>query len=639
VLTCQLPAVHLFLLKTSILDRFCAPLCEAVTGENDSVWNARACLDWIEQSELFLSPLDETRKWYRYHHLFQELLNQRLSAEVSPGVVADLHRRASAWFEEQGLLDEALHHALAAGDLELAAHQMVGGLRDVLNREDRPTLERWLHLLPEEMIRQTPALLMIKAWALQFMWRLDLQAQVLQQVEELLDAEGGASLPDDDRQLLRGQILLPKAQQAYFNNQVTQAIDYCRQVLEIFPPSWTFVRGGAMIYLGLSMQANGQALEAERLLLDVYESYGDKTGTYILFILESLGFNYLNTGQFERARQTAQLQVQGAIRSGLPLMEFWGDWFLGVVCYQRNELEAAEQHFTRIFKNRYTAQISPYRDAVAGLAMIHQIRGEYSEAWQMVESISQFDLELKGSEDNRTRSLRARLKLLQGDLENAGNWVDMFTEPPPDQALLWLEEPQVTRARVLLARGTETDLQSALQILNVLNEITERTFNARFKTEILTLRALTLDARGKTEEANTALKQAVDLARLGGLIRVFVDPGNPMQELLRRLAGQDHSDETINRILAAFPENEKNLVKGRFPAPDISPLAEPLTPRELEILTLLRGPLSLKEIALHLNISHATVKRHIANIYDKLGVNQRWKAVARAEELNILPPR
>ena len=168
-------------------------------------------------------------------------------------------------------------------------------------------------------------------------------------------------------------------------------------------------------------------------------------------------------------------------------------------------------------------------------------------------------------------------------------------------------------------------------------------YNTRFKIEILALRALVMNAQGKTEEANTALKQAVDLGRSGGFLRVFVDLGKPMQELLRRLAGQDHSAETINRILAVFPEDEKNLVEGespvRIPSPGISSLAEPLTPRELEILTLLRGPLSLKEIALNLNISHTTVKRHIANIYGKLGVNQRWKAVARAEELNILPPR
>ncbi len=373
------------------------------------------------------------------------------------------------------------------------------------------------------------------------------------------------------------------------------------------------------------------------------ESYDKKTDSYALFLLLSLGFIYLNSGQLDQVRRIARVLLQAATRSRIAIMRNWGDWFLGVVCYQRNELEVAAQHFTQIVENRYTAQIAAYRDAVAGLALIHQIRGESSKAWQMVESISQFDLELRGSEDNRTRSLRARLMFLQGDLEGAGNWVDTFTDPPPDQALLWLEEPQVTRARVLLARGTQADLHSAVQILEVLYEVAERTFNTRFKIEILALRALAINAQGKTEKANTVLKQAVDLGRSGGFLRVFVDLGKPMQELLRQRAAQDQSAETINRILAEFPEDEKNLVGGespvRIPSPDISSLVEPLTPRELEILTLLRGPLSLKEIALNLNISLPTVKRHIANIYGKLGVNQRWKAVARAEELNILSPR
>jgi LuxR family maltose regulon positive regulatory protein len=325
VLSHQLPAVYSFLLKTSILERFCASLCEAVIEESDTAWNARACLDWIERAELFVISLDDSQEWYRYHHLFQELLQQRLAAEMVPDQVASLHRLASAWFEKHGLIDEALHHAMAAGDLNLAAHQMNAGLRDVINHEDRPTLERWLHLLPEEMIQQRPALLMIKAWALEYAWRIDLQAQVLQQVEELLDSGAGDSLPANDLQILRGQILVLRAQQAYFSNQVTRAIDLCRQALALLPASWTFVRGGAMMYLGMSMQASGQALAAERLLLDEYESYGDKNDTYAILILESLCFNYLNNGQLEQAKQIAQVVLQRATLREVALNKNWGD--------------------------------------------------------------------------------------------------------------------------------------------------------------------------------------------------------------------------------------------------------------------------------------------------------------------------
>ena len=180
----------------------------------------------------------------------------------------------------------------------------------------------------------------------------------------------------------------------------------------------------------------------------------------------------------------------------------------------------------------------------------------------MVESISQFDLEQSGSEDSRTRSLRARLMLLQGDLEGARQWVETFTAPPARSALLWLEEPQVTRARILVARDACRYANClALQILEVLDEISRRTHNTHYQIEILALRALSLNAQGETSPADAVLKQAVDLAQLGGFIRVFADLGKPMQKMLGRLAQQDDSIEIIQRILAAFPEDEKDLVR------------------------------------------------------------------------------
>jgi LuxR family maltose regulon positive regulatory protein len=638
VLTNQYPAIYTFLLKTSILDRFCTALCEAFIGETDATWNVGACLDWIERSDLFLISLDNRREWYRYHHLFQQFLRQRLSAEITSEEINNLHRRASAWFEEHGLVEEALQHALAAGDLDLAARQIRIGLRDVLNREDRPTLERWLHMLPEEIIQRHPEPLMIKVWVLQFSWRLDLQAQVLQQVEELLDAGAGVSMPADDLQLLRAQILLVRAQQAYFVNQPIRAIDFCQQALALLPLSWTFGRGAAMLFLGLSMQASGQAGAAELLLLAEYESHGDKTDTFALLVLDSLCFIYLHTGQLEQTRQTAHVLVQGSTRSGTAFMRSAGNWFLGSVCYQMNQLEAAAQYFTQIVDNRFTAQVAHYRDAVAGLALIYQIQGKESMAWQIVESISQFDLEQRGSEDRRTRSLRARLFLMQGDLERAGRWVDTLTDPPPDQPLLWLEEPQITRVRVLVARGGDADLHLAIRNLDILDEIANRTHNLRYKIEILVLRAVALDALRETSEADVVLKKALDLARPGGFIRVFVDLGKLMQAMLGRLVDQGYLVEMIHPILDAFPKDEQDLVEGASRAsPGLSSLAEPLTPRELEVLKLLRGPLSIKEIALRLKISYETARRHTANIYAKLGVDGRWKAVSTAEELNILP--
>jgi LuxR family transcriptional regulator, maltose regulon positive regulatory protein len=322
-----------------------------------------------------------------------------------------------------------------------------------------------------------------------------------------------------------------------------------------------------------------------------------------------------------------------------------GNWYLGMVFYQFNELEAAALYFTQIIENRYTVQITTYRDAVAGLALIYQIQGQSSEAGKMVDSISQYDLKQRGSEDIRTRSLRAWLFLIQGEIEKAGRWVDTLTDPPPNQPLIWLEEPQVTRARILVTRGKDADLRLATEILDTLEEIVVRTFNIRYKIVILSLRALVLDAQGKTNQANAVLKQAVELGKSGGFIRVFVDLGKPMRAMLRRLISQGNLVETIQRILLAFPDDGRNRSGSESPgkpdarpSPEISPLVEPLTRRELEVLTLLRGPSSIKEIAQKLNISYSTAKEYTINIYSKLDVNRRWDAVARAEELNILQP-
>ena len=411
VLSHQPPAVRTFLMRTSILDRICVPLSEAILDSVDSPWSGRACLDSIERSELFISPVDDQHHWYRYHHLFQEVLQQRLSAEMTPDQVAELHRRASIWFEEQRLVEEALQHALAAGDLGLAAHQMGAALREAINREDRPTLERWLRSLPEEMIERRPELLMVRAWALEFSWQLNLQAQVVQQVERLLDSDTGRLMPAEDRQILRGQILPLKAQWAYLTNQPARAIDLCQEALALLPSSWTFARGGTMMYLGMALQASGESRAADILLLGEYQSCADKNGTYAALILRALCFNHLTAGRLDQARRVARALLEGATQSGVAIMLSWAHWFLGTVGFERNDLEAAELHFQHIVADRYSAQITAYRDAVAGLALIYQIRGEVPQAWQLVDSLSQFDLELRGKEDDRTLSLRARTQL------------------------------------------------------------------------------------------------------------------------------------------------------------------------------------------------------------------------------------
>jgi LuxR family transcriptional regulator, maltose regulon positive regulatory protein len=667
VMSSQTPAILRFLLATSVLDRFCAALCQCVLGSADSgvagsdgpPCDVYACIQWVERNNLFVIPLDNDRQWYRYHHLFQELLQRRLLAEVGPEQVTELHRRAAAWFAGQGFVDEALHHALAAADLDLAARLMEAGLCDALNWEDRATLDRWLRLLPEEFIQGRPWLLIVRAFALQFAWQLPAVWRLLGQVEALLAerplernegaeraARSGEAAPysgdPHDLPVLRGLIAGLRGQQAFTNSQAARAIACCEEAFALLPQEWRYVRGGTLMYWIMSMRAIGRSDAAYRTMMGQYESLPRKSDAYALRLLFTVCLNFLETADLERVRQMAQAALQQARAGRLMIIQGWLHYLLGMAHYCWNELDDARQHFTELVDKRYAVHAQSARNGMIGLVRVHLARGEISAATPIMELLSQLDVERMGQEADDARSLRAQLAYRQGDTEAAFRWADADATPAPDRLLTWLQDPHLAKAQILLARGTDADVQAALDILDALHEIAQRSFSVRFQIEILALRALALEMHGKAGDALAVLQQAVELARPGGILRAFVDLGLPMQTMLLRLAKQGFAVETVRRILAAFPEprkkSETSDAGSQIHAANAR-LIEPLTDRELEVLVLLRERLSNKEIAHKLVLSPMTVKRHLVNLYGKLGVNKRWDAVIKAEALEILPPR
>ncbi len=619
-----------FLLKTSIVDPFCPSLCAALLGDEATRQSAEICIHWLVRADLFITSLDSASEWFRFHHLFREMLSQRLNESLSPAQINELHRRAATWFAKHGLVDEALHHALAADDLELAALLMEEGLPAVLNREDRLTLERWLKLLPEDFVQRHPGLLMLKAWSLQFSWQLGAQARVINQIEALLDQVDAGR-----RRLLTAQMGVLRGQAAFHGNQAQLAVTRLTEVLPHLPDNWVYARGGAMIYLGVSMHACGDSTAAERLLLTQYEQHEDKGNGFALRLQLSLCFNYAADGKWEQARQTAGEMLRQVKTRELATMQSWAHYFWGLAHFAWNELVAAESHFAEILDRRHTAIAIVVRDGMLQLAFLRHLAGKTAEAWKTVEMVAELDMEQMGREDDATRAMRARLFLMQGDVESAARWVDAFIADPPQQPLLWMTNPHLIRARILTGRQAEGDVETVQHLLSGLLAIAERTFNLRFIIETQALRALNLHLAGDESASQRALRQAVSLARMGGMVRPFVDLGPPMKEMLRR-AAQQGAD--VRRLLAAFPESQnvsQTEVAERALQTHPSP-SEPLTRRELQVLTLMGEPLSLKEIAHRLGISYATVKRHTINIYGKLNVNTRWDAVAQGQAL--LPP-
>ncbi len=647
VLSSQPPAIQDFLLKTSILDRFCASLCAAVAGDEDTAWPARKSLAWIEQANLFVVPLDRQQQWYRYHHLFQEMLRRRLLERLGADEVLRLHRRASVWFAGQGHVDEALHHALAASDQHQAAALLERQLCDALNHDQWPALARRLRLLPEELVERRPWLLMTKAWTLSSSWQLNALPRMLDQIEALLGGHGAGALPADDLAdlpALRGQIAVLRGQQSFLDNQPAAAAAYCRQALALLPQPWLYPRGGAILYLSMSMQALGQGQEAERMLLAAYEGLTDRTDPYGLRILLGLAFIRFQEGQLERASQAAQELLYQAQRVHMPVAQGWAEYFLARVAYQWNDLDLAARHFADLVDKRYRVHAHAARNSMLGLVHIHGIAGKLDAAWQTWQLLSQFDLDLTGHEMEETRAMRAWLHLRQGDLVSTGRWAESFNAPVPDRPLIWLHHPHITKALFLLARGSQADLQGALEIANDYYAVAQRTHNILASAKGLLLRARVLAEQGQAEAARVALQQAVELALPGGFIRLFVDLGPRMQTLLHQLAGEEAPSQAIQRILAAFPDTQDGAAgeAAARVAPrslKVAGLVESLTTREREILLLLREPYSGKEIANKLFISPTTLKRHTSNIYGKLDVHNRWDAVAAAEALGILPPR
>ena len=367
------------------------------------------------------------------------------------------------------------------------------------------------------------------------------------------------------------------------------------------------------------MQISGQAQAAVRLLIESYESLGDRESVYALRHLQGLCMVYYRqAGDLEQVVHIAQRLAEGAGRSGINLLHSWGHQNAGLAFYQRNELAAARQCFARLLDFRYTANIGALRDGVQRLALIHGIAGEQAEAWEMVQLLGQLDLDQMGQEGDETRALRARLWLIRGELESAARWADHFAAPVPDQAWPWHDPPHLIKARILLAQGTAADAQLALELLASLGEVARHSHNMRLLIEVLALRALVLGALGQASDARDALLAALELARPGGFVRPFLDLGAPMQAALDQLARQGDSPSlpTVRRILAEFRDPPRAAAPGGQEAHQsiqsltsdpaarairsLQALTEPLSRRELEVMRLLRGPMTLKEIAARL---------------------------------------
>ncbi len=632
VLHRQPASVQTFLLRTSILDRLCGPLCDAVVLAPAACGpSGQATLEELERANLFLVPLDDERRWYRYHHLFAEVLRQRLqqSTASSPGGegdsgegrdVAELHRRASLWYEDNGLEIDAFHHAAAANDVERAERLIEGNGMPLHFRGAVAPVLNWLKSLPSAVLDAWPALWTAYASVLLVSGQATGVEQKLLAAEKALE---GAE-PDDKTRDLIGRIAAIRATAAASQYEVETIIAQSRRALEYLHPNNLAFRTSTAWKLGWAYQLQGDRAAARRAYTEVI-AIGQASGNTIFTLMAILALSSLleAENQLHLAAETYQrvLQLVGDLPPGFACETHLG---LARICYEWNDLGAAQEHGQQ---SLYLARQVENTDRVVScevlLARLKLAQGDAAGAAALLAEVGQ---------SARQRNFVYRMPeivaahvvalLQQGNLAAAAQLAETHDLP-------------LSQARVHLAQG---DPSAALAVLAHWRGQVEAKGWEDERLKVLVLQAVALQAQGEKDQAVHLLLDALSLAELGGFIRIFVDEGLPMAHLLSEAVAHGMMPDYIGKVLAVFKaEAQKSEAASyRPPASPAQPLIEPLSQREGEVLRLIAQGCSNHEISERLFLALDTVKGHNRKIFGKLQVQRRTEAVARARELGLL---
>lgn len=670
--------VQRFLLQTSILERMCAPLCNAVTDRTDS----QALLGKLQQQNLFVIPLDDERHWYRYHHLFAEVLRarwQQATTSSSDGMV-ELHRRASLWYEQEGLMAEAVGHALATGTFAQAARlieqmgMMVFGQGAV-----HYVLTKWLAALPAELVRTRPKLGLIHAWLL--FNRLDPQAALdrLEDAEQALLQTNGADADLADKHNTHGEIAATRAITATYSRQFNpeQVNGWAQIALDTLRPDNATYRAVVFGALGTAAMQQGDVAGAERAF--VQAATISRTAGHEYMALASV-FHLTN---MQRARGALRLAVtacqqaldwaaahgaQTTFGAGMLLIQ------LADLLRERNDLVAALHHATAgIALSHQGAHPSLFLVGSLVLVCIKQALGDREGIFALLDQIRQVAANLYQADwiVALLPAVEAHLHLTQSDFALALQWAQQadWDEQWPDHFrgthhfVYAYEYSGIRRAQVLIAHAVrepanQDHLAEVMSYLERRGQVAVNRGLLWLRIKVYALQALVHQALGDATQAQALLAQALALAEPEGYVRIFVEEGEPLRWLildLRAWLARQLPDEQHRRLLTytealltAFgvaPATQGNPPRQKLKLFTASAslagsknqnLVEPLTPRELEVLRLIAAGHSNREITLMLVVSLGTVKKHLSNIFGKLATESRTQTIARARELGLL---
>ncbi|HZB96844.1 MAG TPA: LuxR C-terminal-related transcriptional regulator, partial [Herpetosiphonaceae bacterium] len=646
VLRRQPTQIRRFLLDTAILDRFSPALCEAVTEERD----AHAILALLERANMFLVPLDDERQWYRYHRLFTDMLRAQLGRE-EPERARLLHARAAEWYERQGAPAEAMQHATAAEEWERVAQlvERFGG--PMLASGEWATLLRWIDRLPDAFVRQRPQIGLFYAWALVLTGQWQTIEGRLHDVERCLGDSGWDGTATGEHSPLnawRGQVAAIRGYLAAQQGDSGRAIQHSRLALVLLPEDDPIMRGVIALSLGTIYLSLGNVDESGRFLIEARTA--SQAGGNLATVLSANGALaqvYEEQGELRRAATI----YRGMIRlapAPLPML-LHAHLRLGTIMYEWNDLGGAQEHLEQAMAlARQFGAPELFALAALGLARLHYALGDVAAAGELVQQ-----------GEDRGRSVRqslaggyiaahvARLRLLLREQEAALRWAEADADAGAGEQGLVGEMIELTLARVQLAYGAAGQ---ALKRIEPLLRVAEAQGRTGRVVEMLVLQALALDGLQDQATAMAVLQRAVTLAEAHGYVRTFIDEGEPMRALLER-AGKRRSVPRYAGVLVLAAERQGS--RGAAPSTAIAEiflpqddddadtsthpaLVEPLSEREREVLRLLAAGRSNRDVAEALIVATGTIKKHINNIYGKLGVHSRTQAIARARELNLL---
>ncbi len=650
VLAQQSPELGRCMLRSSILDRFCPSLIDAVCLSDAQATPAapgdRKDMDTHLWQEMFTIGLDDHGEWFRHHHLFRKLLREQLSQVATDREIATLHLRASTWFTSRGLITESIEHCLAADDVQLASELVERHAESEFASDHWYVVERWLAMLPVEARHARPMLLLAEAWVRNLQYQLARVPPLIDAAEALLCTE--EPTPASERAAM-GQIALFRGYLTYYEGRGEASLCSLEDAVSSLSQTESPFVADAQMFLGLARCMVGrqdQAVAALRASLDA----ADPSQIYLQGrLIGGLLFGHLLGGDLHAAQTQALRLSYLSSEHDLRLNQAWSRYALGWTRLQSGEFGAALDDFEEAVELRYLMEPMAAADAIAGLALTRQLMGLEAQATRGRDQLRGFAQELNGTAYFAiSQSCSARLALLCGNTAQARQWARSVEDnPKPHSLFIWLEVPQITAARILIDEGSPTCLERACKLLGAVREYSS---GCRFQCQIIevaVLDALALERQGKQDRAAEALREAISQARPGSWLRPFLESGAPLVRPLERLREQGDESDFIDRILRSLGNARRSATvhqdaSGVRTEPSVTVdrlYPDVLTNRELDIIELLAQRLPSKEIAGRLFISIHTVNAHLKRIYRKLDVNSRRQAVERAARAGLIDRR